>query len=823
MGTPRRLTRRLRTTTVTVVAALLVAACGGGAATVENPLTNGSGGQANSYTGPPPAGQDVQAFKTQLWDNVSATSRCGSCHVAGKQAPEFARADDINLAYEAANGVVKLGDPAGSRLVAKVAGGHNCWLASDQACADQLTAWIRNWANATGIGSTRRVQLVAPPDREVGGSKSFPAGPADFAATVHPLLTQYCARCHADTAATPQSPFFAAADVDVAYAAVRSKINLDSPAASRLVLRLRDEFHNCWSDCAQNAAAMENAIRDFAGRVAVTRVDPALVTSKALTLYDGTVASGGSRYDGSVVALYEFKTGTGTVAYDTSGVEPALNLTLSGDVSWVGGWGISIRGGKAQGSTTASRKLHDLLKGSGELSVEAWVAPANVTQEDAYIVSLSGGTTARNFTLGQKQYDYEYYLRTTGTGLNGEPRVATPAAAELVQATLQHVVLTWDATRGRRIYVNGQLVDVADSTSATALSDWNDTFAFVLGNEVSNDRPWQGVLKMVAIHSRALTAAQVRQNFDAGVGERYFLLFNVSSVVDLPRSYVMFEVSQYDSYSYLFQKPVFINLDGAARPDGIRVRGLRIGLNGAEARVGQAYVTMDSVVNASGYDPATGFPLASVGTIVALDKGPGADQFFLTFEQLGARTHVVTEPAPLAPPPPPAGEPLADIGVKVFDEINATMAAVTGVAATDPDVAATFERVRQQLPVSDNLDGLLSSHQVGVAQLAIEYCNALVEDPAARAAMFPGLDFAAPAAQAFGTEAGKDRLIDPLIERMVGQGIATEPTAAEVRGELGALITRLGACAAGCPADRTATIAKAACGAVLGSAVTLLQ
>ena len=44
-------------------------------------------------------------------------------------------------------------------------------------------------------------------------------------------------------------------------------------------------------------------------------------------------------------------------AVDTSGVEPALNLNLSGDVTWVGGWGINVRSGKAQGSTTASRKL----------------------------------------------------------------------------------------------------------------------------------------------------------------------------------------------------------------------------------------------------------------------------------------------------------------------------------------------------------------------------------------------------------------------------------------------------------------------------------
>ena len=46
----------------------------------------------------------------------------------------------------------------------------------------------------------------------------------------------------------------------------RVKINLDQPAQSRLVLRLRNEFHNCWSDCAANAAEMEAAIAALRGR-----------------------------------------------------------------------------------------------------------------------------------------------------------------------------------------------------------------------------------------------------------------------------------------------------------------------------------------------------------------------------------------------------------------------------------------------------------------------------------------------------------------------------------------------------------------------------
>ena len=114
----------------------------------------------------------------------------------------------------------------------------------------------------------------------------------------------------------------------------------------------------------------------------------------------------------------------------------------------------------------------------------------------------------------------------------------------------------------------------------------------MLGNETSNNRQWQGVIRFAAVHSRALTLEQIQQNFAAGVGERYFLLFNVTTLTGVPQSYIMFEVSQYDSYSYLFTKPTFISLDPNARPGSIPIEGIRIGVNGAEAQTGQAYANV---------------------------------------------------------------------------------------------------------------------------------------------------------------------------------------------------------------------------------------
>ena len=232
-----------------------LAACGGGASTTSNQNTSGTSG-AQTYTGPAPATADVQAFKLNVWDNLNPTNRCNDCHDVGGVGPTpFVRMDDVNLAYAAVNSRVDLQTPANSDLATKMLTGHNCWLGSNQACMDVITAYITAWAGGATSGGNV-ITLTPPTLKDPSDSKSFPVSSAAFASTVHPVLTANCAGCHVDSAAFPQSPFFADSNVDAAYEAAKAKINLNSPADSRFVIRLRDEFHNCWdpnntgsSDC----------------------------------------------------------------------------------------------------------------------------------------------------------------------------------------------------------------------------------------------------------------------------------------------------------------------------------------------------------------------------------------------------------------------------------------------------------------------------------------------------------------------------------------------------------------------------------------------
>ncbi|WP_223419764.1 LamG domain-containing protein [Shewanella inventionis] len=795
-----------------------LSACGGGDVE-ENPPTEQTP-TSDVYTGPAAATADIQKYKSSLWDNISTQDKCGACHTEGSQAPYFASRNDVNDAYAATNPLVDLTDPKVSRLVTKVAGGHNCWLASDSACGETMTQWIKLWADER-VSTANTIELTAPVIRDPGASKNFPDDSSLFSQHVYPLLNQYCVSCHNEGVPAAQSPFFASNDIDVAYEAAKSVINLDEPALSRLVVRLGSEFHNCWSQCADDSIEMRDAIMALSDGIELDEVSPDMVVSKSLRLTDGITASSGGRFETDVIALYQFKTGEGTIAYDTSGISPAANLTLSGDVDWLGSWGLSFTNGKAQASTANSKKLHDLITATGEFSVEAWVTPNNVTQEGpARIVTYSAGDDARNFTLGQTLYNYDFMLQTDASNSNGEPALSTPDADEVLQATLQHVVMTYNATDGRRIYVNGQLIDVVDEDIAP-LANWDDSFALILGREASNQHVWQGDIRLLAIYNRVLTSEQVQQNYEVGVGEKFFLLFSISHLVDLPNTYVMFEVSQFDNYSYLFSNAAIVNIDGTPVSTGFDVKGLRIGINGKESAQGQSYVNLDLSLSA-GQDIAEPFSISALGTIIALEKGVNQDEFFLTFEQLGEHTNVVLPSVFVTPSEVPASTESAQIGVRNFAEINHSMSALTGVSQQSTKVFDTYELVKRQLPSIENIETFISAQQMGITQLAIAYCDSAIEDNTIRGNWFPDVDFTAVPSEALSTTQ-RGNLLNPLINQLMPLSLSNQPNQSAIYAELDSLVSGLSVCSGACDAERTRTIAKSTCAAVLASAVMLVQ
>jgi hypothetical protein len=439
-------------------------------------------------------------------------------------------------------------------------------------------------------------------------------------------------------------------------------------------------------------------------------------------------------------------------------------------------------------------------------------------------------------------YTYQGYTRSDRTGANGNPVLLTRAADMDAQAALQHVVMTYSPVEGRRIYVNGVYTGDVDAQGGGSLADWDDTFALVLGNETSTNRQWEGVLRLVAIHNRALTPTQIQQNFDAGVGEKYFMLFSVAHLLpDVAQPYLMLEAQQLDSYGIQFAKPTFISLaSGATIPD-VPIAGIHIGMNGLDTHNGQTYVPVNTTVGGASYT-ADGQQITPYGAVIGLDRGVVDDLFFLSFERIGALSHTV--PDPVVPPPAAPADlpPEADVGLRTFDELNATLSQITGVPQTNTRVAATYDLVKQALPAIEKFGTFGPSQQTALAQLAMQYCNVVVDDNTLRAAFFNGLDGTGTGTAVFGSvgatgNANRTLLVEALINKAAGTGMAFQVSAEQIRDELNlgvretasapvtgpGLIDRLVAGPTGASATGGRTVMKAACGAVLGSGATLIQ
>ena len=167
------------------------------------------------------------------------------------------------------------------------------------------------------------------------------------------------------------------------------------------------------------------------------------------------------------------------------------------------------------------------------------------------------------------------------------------------------------------------------------------------------------------------------------------------------------------------------------------------------------------------------------------------------------------------------------------------MAEITGVSQNEPGVVDTVNEVRQSLPAIASVEAFVSSNQAAIAQLAIEYCHALVETPAYRNAMFPSFDFNALPSAAF--PADENDLFDPLLNRVLGvTQLGHQPDKTAARTELSRMVNGYpddpmlsGVVRTGLlnnlpagqsnDAQRTRAIAKAVCASVVGNAAMLVQ
>jgi hypothetical protein len=226
-------------------------------------------------------------------------------------------------------------------------------------------------------------------------------------------------------------------------------------------------------------------------------------------------AAHAARVTAGIVAYYPFSEGSGAFVYDRSPTAPHTDLDFGGSVGWLGAPnGVSFSGGRI-GSIEAATPLIEALQATGEASFEVWVAPANLTQDGpARVLAISNGPGAGqyDYVLGQDERDVEVRLRHTGKNASLQPRLTT--SDQFLTTSLVHLVHVFDGTE-ERLYVDG----VQHPTTVTAsgdFSNWDDLRLLSIGNTPTLDRTWSGSVRTVAIYDRALSPAEVTQNFQAG-------------------------------------------------------------------------------------------------------------------------------------------------------------------------------------------------------------------------------------------------------------------------------------------------------------------
>lgn len=228
-----------------------------------------------------------------------------------------------------------------------------------------------------------------------------------------------------------------------------------------------------------------------------------------------------ARVSADLQVLYTFMEGQGNQVLDVGGVGTPLTLQIDNPagVQW-GVDNLQINSATVIASNGVASKVTDAIKQSHEITLEAWVTPLSNSQSGSpRIATLSQNSQNLNVALRQKSSDFKAKLRTSSTADKGR----TVNASGVATNALTHVVFTRDSNGLSTLYVNNTVE--ATKTIPGTLDNWDSSYPLVLANEAGGGKPWLGSFHLFAMYSRALSVAEVEQNFQAGA---------VGSVDDTP-------------------------------------------------------------------------------------------------------------------------------------------------------------------------------------------------------------------------------------------------------------------------------------------------
>ncbi len=162
-----------------------------------------------------------------------------------------------------------------------------------------------------------------------------------------------------------------------------------------------------------------------------------------------------------LLALYSFEKDSGELISDLSRLKPGLDLKIYGQpaVKWpTQTKGLTISSGSYLKSENPAIKIARHLKKSNQFSVEILFESENLTQTGpARIITFSGSTDERNFTLGQVGQNLNFRVRTPLTGLNGS-KIDLFVEQPVLKTEKQHIMAIYNHG-AEQIFLNGKLLE----------------------------------------------------------------------------------------------------------------------------------------------------------------------------------------------------------------------------------------------------------------------------------------------------------------------------------------------------------------------------
>jgi len=219
-----------------------------------------------------------------------------------------------------------------------------------------------------------------------------------------------------------------------------------------------------------------------------------------------------------------------------------------------------------------------------------------------------------------------------------------------------------------------------------------------------------------------------------------------------------------------------INTAVQATGYNIQIDNIRVGVNGTTPPVGQSLKNLSVLltINNQALKSIDNTGTDGLGVVIPQSGGIATDSFFLEFERINAKSNVIVEANPAAPPADMTTVIRPENGIRNFDQVNDTMSALTGVPKSD--TYNSYVDLKSQLPSSNSIMTFVASNQVVVMKHALDYCTRMVGN-----------------GNYFGTaNPGTAQIQDIVVDKILGTGFVSQPNRDAVRGDIYTLLTSIG-------------------------------